>query len=244
MKKMGLIAGVLLVLGASMASAGGINLSWNDCGAAGTANATFACDVSTGIPFTAIASFIAPHPLPQFVGLASQVDVTTDQATLPDWWAHGTGFCRGSTGMSISFDFTGGPFSCTDFWLGQAAGGFAYDVGFGTAARGRIRIQCAVPFENRAPIDDVSEIYAYKLNLLRAKTTGTGSCAGCNFPACIVLNEIQAFQPPELADDPEITNSANQSYVTWQGAPATTPPCPQSTPTHSSSWGQVKSLYR
>src|SRR5438552_18447811 len=195
MKKIGLIAGVLLVLGASMASAGGINLSWNDCGAAGTANQTFACNVTTGAPFTAVASFIAPHPLPQFVGLASQVDVTTDQATLPDWWAHGTGFCRGTTGMSVSFDFTSGPFSCTDFWAGQAAGGFAYDVGFGSPDRARMRIQCAIPFGTQAPVDPSSEYVAYRVTITRAKATGTGSCAGCSNPACIVLNEIQLFQP-------------------------------------------------
>jgi len=59
---------------------------------------------------------------------------------------------------------------------------------------------------------------------------------------CIVLNNIQLFQPPEAGNDPDISNPANSNYVTWQAS--VVPGCPQSTPTRSSSWGQVKSLYR
>jgi len=243
MKKIALMAGLLLVVGASMASAAGINLSWNDCGLAGTQNATFACNANTGLN-TAVASYDPPTGINEFLGISSQVDVTTDAATLPDWWQHGGTFCRGTTGLAISFDFTSGPFTCFDFFGGQAAGGFAYDVGYGSPARGRLRIQCAVPFDSRAPINAGTEYYAFKMNLLRAKTTGTGSCAGCTNPACIVLNEIQLFQPPEAANDPKLTNPIDRLFVTWQ-VPAGGPPgCPQSTPTKSSTWGQVKSLYR
>ena len=44
--------------------------------------------------------------------------------------------------------------------------------------RARLRIQGAVPFESRAPVDPSSEYYAYKVSLLHAKTVGTGSCVG------------------------------------------------------------------
>jgi hypothetical protein len=244
MKKVTLLAGALLVLGASAASAGGINLSWNDCGITGQQNATFACNTNTGAPFSMIGSFIAPTGgLPEFLGISAQIDIKTDSPTVPDWWAHGTTACRGASGLATSFDFTIGPFTCLDFYSGQAAGGSAYDIGFGTPDRARFRIQCAVPFDNRGPVDDATEVYAFKGNILRAKTTGTGSCAGCSIPACIVFNEIQLFQPPTQANDPVITNPIDRNWVTWQGAPGVAV-CPQSTPTHSKSWGQVKSLYR
>ena len=60
MKKSLLIAGALLITGAAAASASGINMSWNDCGATGTQNVTFACNANAGAPFSGIASFVAP----------------------------------------------------------------------------------------------------------------------------------------------------------------------------------------
>ena len=115
-------------------------------------------------------------------------------------------------------------------------------IGYGSPNRARLRVQCAVPIDNRGPVDPSSEYYAYKVNLQRSKSAGTGSCAGCSTPACIVLNSIQLFQPPDANNDPELTNPANRNYVTWQSA--VVPGCPLSTPTQSKSWGQVKSLYR
>ncbi len=244
MNKSLIIAGAMLTLGASLASAAGINLSWNDCGTFGTQNTTFACNSNSGAPFILIGSFIPPAGVDQFLGESAQMDIKTDQATLPDWWAHGTGFCRSTTGMSVSFDFTAGPFTCADFFVGAAAGGSAYDVGFGTPNRGRLRVTCAVPIDNRGPVDASTEYYAFKVSLLRAKTTGAGSCAGCANSACIVLQDIQLFQPPDQNNDPDITSPANRNYATWQ-LPVDGPAgCVLSTPTKSRTWGQVKSLYR
>jgi len=241
MKKSLILTGAMLALSASFAAAEGINLSFNDCGLNGTRFATFNCLSNTGTPFTAIGSFIPPPAIAEFLGINAQVDVTT-AAALPDWWKHGATSCRSTSGMSVSFDFTSGPFSCTDFFSGQAAGGFLYEAGFATPNRARIRLTCAVPFDNRGPVDENLEYYAFKLNLQRAKSTGTGSCAGCEQQACIVLNEIQLFQPPEAGNDPIITSAAEANHVTWQSS--TVPGCPESTPARNSSWGQVKSLYR
>ena len=148
----------------------------------------------------------------------------------------------GSRFDPLNFDFTSGPFSCLDFYFGQAAGGFAYDIGFGTPNRARLRVQLAVPFDNRGPVSDIDEYYAFRVNVARSKSTGTGLCAGCMEPACIVLNEIQLFQPPEQNFDPQITNPAVSNFALWQATAV--PGCPLSTPTRSSTWGQVKSLYR
>ena len=244
MKTFVLIVAAALTLTASYASAEGVNLSWNDCGVAGSQNQTFACNSNSGVSFPVIASFIPPVGVDEFLGIASQIDIFTDQATLPDWWKHGTGQCRGSVGLAISFDFTSGPFACVDFYVGQAAGGYAYDVGFGTPSRARLRIQAAVPVTNRGPVDPGAEYFAYKVNLLRGKTTGAGLCAGCANSACIVLNDVQLFQPLEAQNDPQIVNPANRNFATWQlpsGGPAG---CPLSTPTRNATWGTVKSLYR
>ncbi len=242
MKKTFVIATAMLALSVSIASAAGINLAFTDCGAAGNPSATFDCASNSGVPFTMVASFVPPAGVDQFLGLNSQIDISSSTASLPDWWAHGTGQCRGTSGMTVSFDFTSGPFTCVDFFGGAAAGGFAYDNAFGGPNRARLRVTCAVPIDNRGPVDASTEYYAYKVNLQRSKSATPGNCAGCSTPMCIVLNEIQLFQPPDQANDPSITNPGNSNYVTWQAS--SVPNCPLSTPTHNSSWGQVKSLYR
>ena len=47
----------LMLLAATGASGGGINLSWNDCGFAGVENMAFACNTNEGTPFQLFASF-------------------------------------------------------------------------------------------------------------------------------------------------------------------------------------------
>ena len=87
-----------------------------------------------------IASCIPPAGVDEFLGIASQIDIFSDQANLPDWWKHGSGQCRGTTGLGLSFDFTSGPFMCIDPYFGQAVGGYAYDVGYGTPEIGRAHV--------------------------------------------------------------------------------------------------------
>src|SRR5439155_7689941 len=169
------ITSILLALGVSNVSAAGINLSWNDCGRAGAQNQAFDCASNSSAPFSIVASYVAPPGLSEFVGLSSELHIFTDQALLPDWWKHGAGECRGSGGLATNFDFTSGPFTCADFYGGQAQGGFAFDVGYGAPNRARLRIQCAVPYDSRGQVEAGSEYYAYKVNLLRAKSAGPGS---------------------------------------------------------------------
>jgi len=244
MKKTLVIAGAMLALSVSLASAQGINLSWDDCGTHGNSFATFDCASNSGTPFTMVASFIPPPAINEFLGISSQIDITNPAGPLPDWWKHGTAQCRGTSGLSVLFSFnSSGLVNCVDFYQDQASGGFQYDVAYGAPNRARLRVSCAVPIDNRGPVDPAFEYYAYRVNVQRAKSAfGTGQCVGCSQPMCIVLNDIQLFQPPDANNDPDISSPANSNYVTWQSP--TVPGCPQSTPTRNSSWGQVKSLYR
>jgi hypothetical protein len=170
------------------------------------------------------------------------VDFTSVAPALPDWWKHGTGLCRGSAALAVSFDFTTSTFNCSDTWQGQAVGGYLYEAGFSVPNRARLLIQCAVPLDAPIAVDDASEYYAYRISITRSKSSGTGSCAGCAEQMCVVLNEMQLFQPDELGNNPKISTPKDRNYVTWQSA--SVPGCPLSTPTRNSSWGQVKSLYR
>src|SRR6266516_6881030 len=151
----------------TLSRAAGVNFSWNDCGASGTALATFACNTNTGI-HSAVASFVPPDGVQELMGVEADVRIESSESSLPDWWRHGTGECRGTTGLSTSFDFTGGPFSCVDFYAGQASGGFSYQIGAYGANTAKLHVSCAVPSASRGPVDPASEYYAFKVNLLRA----------------------------------------------------------------------------
>jgi len=239
-----LMTGAALLMAASIASAGdpsGINLSWDDCGISGASTTSFACDVNTGAPLTLVGSFTPPANINQFLGIAAQIDITVG-TQLPDWWKHGSALCRGTTGLATSFDFTSGPFTCTDVFAGQAAGGFAYDAEFSSPSRARMRIQAAIPAGTEGPVIVGTQYYAFKANILKSKTLGGGSCAGCISEACIVFNSIQLFQPLAAANDPIITTEEDRNWVTYQNLAILD--CPASTPTRNTTWGRVKSLYR
>src|SRR5439155_6671503 len=202
----------------------GINLSWDDCGTAGSATKDFACDSNTGSAFTLFGSFVPPPGLTEFVGIDASLRVVSSTAELPDWWKHGSGWCRGTTGLSTNFDFTAGPFSCADFYVGQAPGGFYYEVGHFGSNSALLKLQCAVPFENRGPLRSDAEYYAFKVAVRRSRTVGSVSCAGCNVPVTITLDQIQLFQPPELANDPILTVPLDRVSATWIGGSSSRAP--------------------
>jgi len=235
-----LATAALTALVTSAVHAGGINLSWTDCGVAGTPNRTSACNSNTGAN-TLIASAIAPVVMDQLNGMAGVMDLQTNQASLSPWWHLETGGCRG-TSLSFNFNFAGGPFTCFDIWAGGASGGINATAAFGGPNRMRIRAVCAVP--GSVPADNVSEMYIYSLLINMAKTTGTGNCAGCTDGACIVLNSIQLTQPIGVGDY-TLANALNNNFVTWQsGGGGIAGGCPQAVPTQNKTWGSVKSLYR
>jgi len=195
---------------------GEINLSWDDCGTFGSLDKSFACDSSNGFPFTLVASFHPPAGIDEFVGISSQIFITSSTPSLPDWWKHGSGQCRGTTSLLTSVDFINeGPYSCVDPWAGRGFGAYAYDVAYQSANRARLRVQYAIPPEDRGPLEGF-EHYAYKVRFTRAKSAGAGACAGCDEKMQIVLDYIQLLQSVESNNDPILYTPRDRNYVTWQ----------------------------
>jgi len=195
----------------------GVNLSWDDCGEYGVSGKTFACNTNAGSPFTLVASFGPPSGIEAYLGLSAMLTIGNPSGSLPDWWKHGTAACRGGTALSSSFDFLGGPFSCQDVFLGQAAGGLFYQIG-PLPSNARLLVQAAIPLGTEGPLGPGVEYYGFKINIFRSRTTGTGSCAGCDVPMCIQLNEIQLFQPDEMNFNPKLMDPMRSNIATWQGA--------------------------
>jgi hypothetical protein len=256
MKKSLMLCGLLLALTASMASAaGGVNLRWNVCfGDGGTANRTFACTSNAGAE-ALIGSFELGADLTQVSGLEIVIDIATAGATLPAWWEFkNVGTCRSaSLGMAGAIG-TLGP-NCIDWSQGAPAGGLAaYNIGTGAGAN-TARIIGGIA--QGLPLSDLvagQEYFAFNTSINHAKTVGTGSCAGCSLGACIVLNSIKAATPPTAGQpsrDVTIsgpTNGTDSNFATWQGGGGISSGrgtgCPAATPTHKTTWQQVKTLYR
>jgi hypothetical protein len=223
-----------------MAFAGGVNLSWTDCGVTGAGSRTSACltNASAG---TLVASAIAPYPLNSLNGQTGVIDLETSTASLDPWW---TSSCTGRTPFSCSMDFTTASGACLDPWAGAASPGISYAPGFGGANRGRIKGTGAIA--GIFGMDDVSETYIFKIQISGVKTTGTGACLGCLDGAVFVLNDQLLTQPlGSPGGDVHLNSPINSQCVTWQASGPNIPGgCPGATATKNSTWGSVKALYR
>jgi hypothetical protein len=247
MKKILLMAGALLALTAGLASAqGGINLSWTDCGTFGALQKNFACTSNTTNPGAIIVgSAVTGVQMDQLNGQASVLELQINQPSLDNWWHFETGGCRVG-GVTANFDFTASS-NCLDPWTGAAAGGVSYTAGYNGPNRARIRTVCAIP--GSTGITGTDEYYFFKVTILNNKTVGNGSCVGCLDGACIVFDSINVTQPLGVGDY-TISAPINRAYVQWQGGASGVGQgpngsgCPGATPTHSRTWGSVKSLYR
>ena len=240
MKKAIILTGLLLACSVSLAAAQGINLRLNDCGIAGTQNAAASCATNTGLAMSMVGSAVVPAGMDRVVACEGYIDVQTSAAVLSPWWLMETGQCRASA-LTFSFDFLTAPGTCNDFWAGGATGGGGVGPEHSAPNRLLIKLVGATPTEN--PIDPGVEHYMFKANISRAKTVGTGACAGCNDAACLVLNRLVVNQPAGVGDA-TITTPMVGNYVTYNGGVIGGAGCPGATPTQNRTWGQVKSLYR
>ncbi len=250
MKKTLLMTCTLLALAAGIAAAGpgGLNLSWTDCGAAGTQNAVFSCANNVGTDIL-VGSYVTPCCAESVLANEIVVDLQTAGGTLAAWWSmRGSAplGCRSSS-LAQSGDFTVAPFNislaCYDYWQGGASGGVSMDAPVGN--RARIKALEGVPTGSPLiqPLAEGTQVYSFQLKINHAKTVGTGSCAGCQTPVCIVLNSIKLNQTLLTpGGDKFISAPALRSFVTYQGGPGGD--CYGSTPAKNTTWGGVKALYR
>jgi hypothetical protein len=240
----GLIAAAL-VLPARTAQAAGVNLSWTDCGSAGQADRAFACNTNAGTNIL-ISSFVTPAGIDSANGNEIVIDLQTQFAALPQWWMMKNGGTCRSTALSMSFDFSGGPSTCVDYWAGQALGSFGYTAPYLVYGTNRARVVgvCAIGASSAGPIAVDTEVYSNKLSISNVKSTGLGACAGCTDAACLVLNSIRLTQNQRSATGNISIIGApggGRNFATWQGG--TGVDC-NLVPSKNRTWGQVKSLYR
>lgn len=252
MKRLLLSASALLVAitVSSVAHAAGINMAWTDCKAdGGPSNRAFACNTNTGTN-TLVVSFVAPAGVTAMSGNELVIDVISTTSPLPNWWQFKNASTCRQTALSTNFVPPGSLINCIDAWSGQAAGGIgAYTQtapgggwsipSINEAQHARMVIAIATPAPG--PIDVDLEYFSGNVLINNSKTVGTGACAGCTDPICIVLNSLKITQDVGLGDFTLSTPvTANSNMVTFQGSGAD---C-NAVPVRNTTWGSVKSLYR
>jgi hypothetical protein len=228
----------------------GINLSWSRCWGegSGASNLAFACDSNDGVNVLVL-SFILSSDLAQVTGNEMVLDLMSEVDPLPAWWdLRNIGSCRQT---SLTFDTQANPADavCVDWAAGQSVGGtgaYSFESGHyidpnNISRHRRIKAVLAVP--GNAPHDLVSatEYFSCNLTIDNAKSVGTGSCAGCAEPVCIVFNSLRVTTPFG-PNDAFLGNASTpgSNMVTWQAAgPAT---C-LAVPVRRSTWGSLKRRY-
>lgn len=231
---------LLLMFWTSAALAGGVNLSWNDCGAAGTATRTSACS-NNALAGTLYCTAIPPADMPRANGQTCTVDVQTTGTSLSPWWhmEYSSG-CAGRAGSALacSMDFSS-DFGCNDPWQGQASSAGNFTAGFGGPSRARLRGTGAIAGITALSADN--EWAICKLTIAGTRTAGAGACGGCFDGACLVLKDVLLTQPMGSGDY-HITNALERERVVWQSAGGNISGCQVST--RAATWGSVKALYR
>jgi hypothetical protein len=236
MKKIATTLGLLALLAGS-ANAGGINLGQGDCWLTGATNAVNnACTSNTGSALTLFITVVPPVAVNNFNNVECVIDVQSGTSALPDWWQLASGGCR--AGAASAATITGGA-NCLDIWGGDAIGVLAFaPPNFGPL---RIRLLPVVGSPTEYPITTTDELAVAKVTISRTKSTGAGSCTGCSEGACIVLNSVLVGQPATSAFDQLVSNPIENQHVLYNAGVAG---CPGIIPVRSTTWGQVKALYR
>ena len=237
---------VLSLFIASDASPAGVGLRWNACVAdGGVSNRAFACNTNTGALFL-VSSFVIDAPL-----TVKRVDVSLElasaSATLPAWWD--LVGCRSGARSAVSgTDIV--PTACAVYGGTPGISGIA--IGEHGPNTERIEIGSTVfPGVGGINVAAGPEYVPVALRLTLINTIGSGSCAGCVVPVCIVVRSVSLTsvlgQPPVLVLTQPL-NGADANYAAWQGGGSPVVGgvvgCPAATPTRRLLWGSVKSLYR
>jgi hypothetical protein len=240
---------VLLLAAAALPApaAEALFLTWDDCaeeGAGGSDN-PIGCFVNEGDQVL-FCSFTLDSAVDQVLGIEAVVDLQHSGGELPDWWElSGTGACReGALRVSGDFSLIG---ACTDPWRGLGGGVAFYQPGLPRQQPNQARLLgtfAVVPSDSARSLEPGVAYYGLQLLISNDKSVSLGSCAGCTFPACLVLNSITLLRAPG-APGGNVTlttpGAGNGNWVTWKGGAGAN--CGL-VPVRRTSWGRIRTLYR
>jgi hypothetical protein len=235
MKKMLLLSGAMLLVCASVAAASSLSIAWDTCLGDGGGNLrAFACtsNLNTGANANVVVPSITPDAdIANFNGFDTHCLITTG-VPLPAWYGV-NGSCAGKTGPIAA---SSSQSLCSNDPFAALGGGGAVPL-TGTDLMPnpntvQVRFAFAVPAGSEQLLFAGTEYPTCNFTISNAKTTGTGSCAGCSEPAQIAFDMVTFGQAGGLATD--VHGDAN-SRCYGNGVPVAT---------KNQTWGAVKALYR
>jgi len=248
------VVAAMLLTASSALAAGGLNFAWTDCvGDGGVQSRVNACTSNAGTA-SLIASFFTNSDYPGVTGIEAVVDflIGDGVSPIPAWWQIRDTGCR-STPAALGESNTppGTLANCADWGGGQQVGGLA--GAWQTSAPGgwsiapanepahrRSVLAIAVPSTGPVDLLATQEYYAFTITLSNRASVGTGSCAGCSTPACIVLNSINVVQGTASNQFLSSGVTPGSNIATYNGG---APNC-LLTPAQTRTWSSVKNMYR
>jgi hypothetical protein len=248
MKKVLLFAGLLLVLTATVAMAGGVNVSWkNFCwGDEGSINnLTWACASNSNTNIRMTCSFMVDQSRTDFGGAGVYLEGMSSTPAVPDWWKVGDADAQGCrvNGMSSYADYSVLPADIDGGVCSFAFGENTPSGGLGAMMWDGNRMHANAAWATAAD-NTINAGKQYFICQFRVAATATlnGTCTGCSTPVIWALNKVNVgyfgLLDPVTLDT--VIPGGNQC-LSWQNA---TLDCGLPVPARNTTWGQVKSLYR
>lgn len=262
MKKMLLLTLGLLAFGVTVASAqGNISLAYGVCritGLTGTANdfvwpnSVPDCTdpANTGAAASMVSAWKNANTIANFSLATTVIDILVGNGVgLSSFWTFDAGSCHDSGITAAGGIGTGGtplPVNCANPY-GAVASQTNFFGSNSQPSAGRVH------FENdhgklspTATLAPPALAGGYVGNVVSISwddaAVDGGTCAGCQDPACIVLNNVKVYNSAGALDRDIVDVAAGiQNFVTFYGGTAN---CPGAVPVKNSTWGKVKALYR
>jgi len=238
MKKLLLITAALAICASSaFAATPGVNLIWGKCStlAAGGQNFANPCDGLGGGLKVLQGDFRAANAINDFAACDGVIDIGFSTNT-PDFWKLASGGCNAGA-MATTTPGIVAVVCPTSLYDASTFGSLVYENP--TPSRLRVRV---TQVNGGAPSAVIAG-QMYPGVALSMDMDAGAACAGCADPACLVLNNItvSGFITTEVES---ISATDVRNFTTYNGGAVGGAGCPAATPSHNSTWGQVKSLYR
>jgi hypothetical protein len=238
-----------LVAMPAAALAQGIDLTWKDCVGTGLeqTNQNFTCTGTANQNYQLIFQYKLANQIPNFVGAAGYADYqNASGAPLSPFWRYESGGCNntGSVKGIAMFDNIQLLANCAaaylDAWDGDGSGGFegiaAYGVDFRRPGNGYFILGDARA--SAVPLDPFINYYAFHLVFNNRNRT---PCAGCTEQGVVVFQKLELESNDGSPRVDLISPDKAGQCVTINNGP---PSLCGIVPAKTTSWHQLKSLYR
>ena len=216
----------------------GFNLSWDDCGVAGSATKTFACD-NNDQTFALVVSVQTVSPINSVYYAGFDLDFKFDQPAPSSWWPLiGPASCRlGALNPTVLFP------SSMNACARPPMPGFPMVIGnpsYPSPYITRVRIFVLTDQGFTGSFAPGIEIYLARVEIRTLKTVGAGACSGCGTGVGNAVNVVELIRLPAVGPRRYLFTPIHSGTVSWQGGSGH---CAQSVEAKRPTWGAIKQLY-